>query len=285
VTLVHAILLGLIQGLSEFLPISSTAHLTLAARGLGLIDPAHPERWTAFVAVIQLGTLIAVLAYFRRDLVAITRAFITENIARRRFAEQSVESRTGLYIIIGTIPIVVIGLLFRHQIEGVFTKNLIVIGSSLIVLGLVLEIAERVARFARSLGDVTTRDAILIGLAQAVALIPGSSRSGTTITAALFQGFNREAAARFSFLLSIPAVAASGLLELVKSLHDLNRADAVAMAVATIVSGISGYMAIAFLLRYLRTRTTRIFVVYRVLLGAAILLGVYLKYLSPDIPQ
>ena len=283
--IIDAILLGLIQGLSEFLPISSTAHLTLAGRALELIDAAHPERWTAFVAVIQLGTLIAVLAYFRRDIIAIVRAFLTENIARRKLAEQSVESRTGLYIIIGTIPIVVIGLLFRHQIEGVFTKNLIVIGSSLVVLGLVLELAERTARFTRSLGDVTMKDAITIGLAQAVALIPGSSRSGTTITAALFSGFNREAAARFSFLLSIPAVAASGLLELVKSLKDLNRADAVAMGVATVVAGISGYMAIAFLLRYLRTRTTRIFVVYRVLLGAAILLGVYLKYLSPDIPQ
>jgi undecaprenyl-diphosphatase len=285
VTVIDAILLGLIQGLSEFLPISSTAHLTLAGRALGLIDPAAPERWTAFIAVIQLGTLVAVLAYFRKDLVNILRAFLSENIARRKMSEQSVESRTGWYIIFGTIPIVVIGLLFQNQIEGVFTKNLIVIGSSLILLALVLEIAERSARFQRSIDEVTAKDAILIGLAQAVALIPGSSRSGTTITAALFRGFNREAAARFSFLLSIPSIGAAGLLSLVKSLDDLNQADAVAMVVATIVSGISGYLSIAFLLRYLRTRTTRIFIVYRLLVGAAILVALYLKYLSPDVPQ
>jgi undecaprenyl-diphosphatase len=282
VSLIHAILLGLIQGLSEFLPISSTAHLTLAGRALGLIDPAAPERWTAFIAVIQLGTLAAVLAYFRRDLISITGAFLRENFSqRKRFAEQSTPSRSGWYIIIGTLPVVVIGLALKHQIEGMFTKDLRVIGTSLIVLALILELAERIAKFRRSIEDVTTKDSLLIGLAQACALIPGASRSGTTITAGLFAGFTREAAARFSFLLSIPAVAASGLLEFAESIKYLTASSAVAMLIATIVAGVSGYWSIAFLLRYLRTRTTQIFVIYRLILGGIILVGILLGYLSP----
>jgi undecaprenyl-diphosphatase len=281
VTILQSILLGIIQGLSEFLPISSTAHLTLAGRAMGLIDPSAPERWTAFIAVIQLGTLAAVLAYFRRDIIEITRAFLKENIARTSFSRQSVASRTGWYIIIGTLPVVIIGLLFKDFIQGMFTKNLIVIGTSLAVLGLILEIAERTARFRRSIDDVTMKDALIIGIAQAFALIPGSSRSGTTITAGLFAGFTREAAARFSFLLSIPAVAASGLLEFYESLGYLNASSATTMAIATVVSGISGYAAIAFLLKYLRTHTTRLFVIYRILIGGAILAAIALGYLAP----
>ena len=278
-----AVLLGLVQGLSEFLPISSTAHLTLAGRALGMIDPAAPERWTAFIAVIQLGTLVAVLAYFRRDLVEIVRAFLQENVGSRRepFARQSASAQMGWYIIIGTIPIVVIGLALKNVIEGAFTKNLMVIGSSLIVLAIILEVAERVAKFRRPIEAVDTADAVTIGLAQSVALIPGASRSGTTITAGLFRGLTREAAARFSFLLSIPAVAASGLLELLHALKYITPSEGVAMAVATIVAGLSGYWSIAFLLRYLRTRTTRIFIIYRLLLGAGILVALSLHLLNP----
>jgi undecaprenyl-diphosphatase len=222
-----------------------------------------------------------VLAYFRRDIIEITRAFLKENIARTSFSRQSVASRTGWYIIIGTLPVVIIGLLFKDFIQGMFTKNLIVIGTSLAVLGLILEIAERTARFRRSIDDVTMKDALIIGIAQAFALIPGSSRSGTTITAGLFAGFTREAAARFSFLLSIPAVAASGLLEFYESLGYLNASSATTMAIATVVSGISGYAAIAFLLKYLRTHTTRLFVIYRILIGGAILAAIALGYLAP----
>lgn len=276
-----AALLGLIQGLSEFLPISSTAHLTLAGRALGLIDPAAPEQWTAFIAVIQLGTLVAVLAYFRRDIKNITGAFLRENLSRVPFAGQSTSSRTGWYIVLGTIPIVVVGLLLKDIVEGMFTKNLMVIGSSLIGLALLLEVAERVARFNRPIEVVTVKDALLIGCAQAVALIPGSSRSGVTITAGLFAGFTREAAARFSFLLSIPAIGASGLLELVHALKYITPAEGVSMLVATIVAGLSGYWSIAFLIRYLRTRSTRLFIIYRLLLGGGILLAIFFGDLKP----
>jgi undecaprenyl-diphosphatase len=281
VSILNAVLLGLVQGLTEFLPISSTAHLTLAGRALGLIDPQHPEQWTAFMAVIQLGTLLAVLAYFRRDLLSICGAFVRENVRRTPFRDQSNPSRMGWFIIMGTIPIVVIGLALKGVLEGMLTKNLMVIGSSLIGLAIVLEIAERVAKFRRPIELVNTGDAVSIGCAQVLALIPGASRSGTTITAGLFRGLTREAAARFSFLLSIPAVGASGLLELVHSLKYLTPSGAVSMVVATVVAGVSGYWSIAFLLRYLRTRTTRLFVIYRLLLGVGILAAIWLKLITP----
>lgn len=279
-SILEAVLLGLIQGLTEFLPISSTAHLTLAGHLMGLIDTMGNHRWTAFVAVIQLGTLAAVLAYFRKDIISITRAFVTENLRRLPFRQQSVASRNGWYIIVGTLPIVVIGLSLQKVIEGGITKDLMVIGSALVALGLLLEVAERVARFNRPVESVTMRDALIIGFAQACALVPGASRSGTTITAGLFRGLTREGAARFSFLLSIPAVASSGLLEFVKTAPDLDRSAAVALVVATVVSGLVGYWSIAFLLRYLRTRSTRLFVVYRVILGGGILIGIAMGYLS-----
>jgi undecaprenyl-diphosphatase len=281
VTILEAALLGLIQGLSEFLPISSTAHLTLAGHAMGLIRPDATEQWTAFEAVIQLGTLAAVLIYFRSDIMAIIRAFLSENISRTPFREQSATSRTGWYIILGTVPIVLIGMLLKDVIEGPFTKNLIVIGSSLVGLAILLEIAERTAKFKRPIEDLNMGDAVGIGLAQAMALIPGSSRSGTTITAGLFRGLTREAAARFSFLLSIPAIGGSGLLKLVDALKHLDASGAVAMAVATVVAGVSGYWSIAFLLRYLRTRTTRVFVIYRLLLGGGILAAVWFELLTP----
>lgn len=280
-SILEAALLGLVQGLSEFIPISSTAHLTLVGRALHLIDPAAPERWTAFIAVVQLGTLVAVLAYFRGDIVNITRAFLRENVARRPIAQQSIESRTGWFIIVGTLPIVVIGLALKNVLEGTLTKNLMVIGSSLIGLAVILWIAERTAKFKRSIGQVGWRDAILVGLAQVLALVPGSSRSGTTITAGLFCGLTREAAARFSFLLSIPAVAASGLLELLHAVKYLDRDGLAAMLIATVVAGISGYVSIAFLLRFLRSHSTNVFIGYRLILGAGILGAIALKYIAP----
>lgn len=279
-TIAQAIVLGLIQGLSEFLPISSTAHLTLAGRAMDLIDPAAPEKWTEFIAIVQLGTLLAVLVYFGRDIVAITGAFVRENLRRIPLAQQSFESRSGWLIGVGTIPIVVIGLTFKDIIEGALTKNLIVIGTSLVVLAILLEIAERAARFHRPIEEMTMRDAVFIGTAQAVALIPGSSRSGTTLTAGLFAGLTREAAARFSFLLSIPAIAASGLLEFFKVVGHLDRSGFATLAVATVVAAISGYAAIAFLLRYLRTHSTRLFIAYRLLLGGGILLAIALGWLE-----
>ncbi|HVK37098.1 MAG TPA: undecaprenyl-diphosphatase UppP [Candidatus Kapabacteria bacterium] len=279
-TIVQAIVLGLIQGLSEFLPISSTAHLTLVGRAMGLIDPTRPERWTEFIAIVQLGTLVAVLVYFSRDIVAIVGAFVRENLRRVPVREQTFESRSGWMIALGTIPIVIIGLAFKDVIEGALTKNLVVIGTSLVVLAILLEIAERVARFNRPIEQLTPRDAVFIGAAQAIALIPGSSRSGTTLTAGLFAGLTREAAARFSFLLSIPAIAASGLLEFFKVVGHLDGAGTLTLVVATAVSAVSGYASIAFLLRYLRTHSTRLFIAYRLLLGGGILIAVAVGWLG-----
>lgn len=212
---IQAIFLGIIQGLTEFLPISSTGHLTLAGKLMNLISPEYPEHWTAFMAVIQLGTLLAVIVYFWKDLLLIANDFFKENIFnRKKIKEQSINSMMGWYLIIATIPVAIIGLVFKHKIEGVLTKNLYVISGSLIVLAIILAIAEKTGKFNREMKNLKWYDALIVGIAQCFALIPGSSRSGTTITGGLFLGFTRETAARFSFLMSIPAVAASGLLEI-----------------------------------------------------------------------
>jgi undecaprenyl-diphosphatase len=269
-SLLEAIILGLIQGLTEFIPISSTAHLTLAGKWLGLIDPQHPDQWTAFIAVIQLGTLVAVIFYFWREIIRIVVDFASVAIARlkKRPVEEEAAgyAKLGWLIVIGTIPVGMVGLLARHQIEGALTKDLRVIAGSLIGLGLLLTIAEIVGRQRRGMAELRLSDAVIVGCAQVFALVPGSSRSGTTITGGLFAGLKREPAARFSFLLSIPAVAASGLLELPKALHSVGT-NWTAIAVATLVSGISGYLSIAFLLRYLQRHTTYVFVGYRIALG------------------
>lgn len=273
-TIWHAILLGLVQGLTEFLPISSTAHLTLTGKLFGLVNPERPDEWTAFIAVIQLGTLISVIIYFWADIVAITRGFLATNFAlltRREPDQQSrQQAKLGWLVIIGTLPIAIVGLAFKDIIEGSLTKNLWVISASLIGLALVLTLAEFVSPKRRGMDDLRTRDAIAVGVAQVFALIPGSSRSGTTITGGLFSGLTRETAARFSFLLSIPAVAASGLLELPKALSSVHT-DWVNIVVATVVSAVSGYLAIAFLLRFLQRHTTFIFVAYRVILGLVLI--------------
>lgn len=271
-TIFQAIILGIVQGLTEFLPVSSSAHLTLVGKAMGLISPEHPEAWTAFIAVIQLGTLLAVLIYFAQDIVQISTAFLRENIReRKQWQAQSQESRMGWYVIIGTVPIVTIGLALKKIIESNITKDVTIIAWTLIVLALVLFIAERLSKQQRGLQEITWRDALIIGVAQTLALFPGASRSGTTITAGLFIGLKRDVAARFSFLLSIPAVLASGLLQLKQSLEFMNTQDMTTLLVATVVSGISGYAAIALLLRYLQTHSTAVFVIYRIALGIALL--------------
>src|SRR5258706_10843182 len=232
-SILEAIILGLIQGLTEFIPVSSTAHLTLAGKLMSLVDPQHPDQWTAFVAVIQLGTLIAVILYFWTDIIKIIAGFITANLARVTGGpvdrSQKEYAMLGWLIIIGTLPVAVVGLLFRHQIEGMLTKDLRIIAASLIGLAILLTIAEIVGSQRRGMENLRTSDAIVVGFAQVLALIPGSSRSGSTITGGLFSGLKRETAARFSFLLSIPAVAASGLLQASQtpsSVH--NRMDSLA---------------------------------------------------------
>lgn len=281
-SLLDAIILGIVQGLSEFLPISSTGHLTLAGKFMGLINDANPAEWTAFIAVIQLGTLGSILIYFWNDVINIVKEFVTQNfIARKKFKEQSLNSRLGWAIIVGTIPIVIIGLGFKDIIEGALTKNLYVIATSLIVLALILALAEKIAKHNRGIEQVTLKDALLVGLAQAVALIPGASRSGTTLTGGLFCGFNRETAARFSFLLSIPAIFASGMLELKQTLESPPSYDMLQLAVATLVSGVSGWFAIDFLLKFLRKNSTFLFIYYRIAAGAIILALLFSGIITP----
>jgi undecaprenyl-diphosphatase len=274
-SVLEAIILGIIQGLSEFIPISSTAHLTLAGQMMGLIDPSHPERWTAFIAVLQLGTLAAVLVYFYKEITNISGSFLKENFShgRRQYNSQSHHSKMGWMIIIGTIPIVIIGLLLKKVIEGGITKEPLMIASSLIGLAIVLYIAEKMASLKRNESQITMKDSVAIGLAQCLALIPGASRSGTTLTAGIFLGLTREAAAKFSFLLSIPAVLASGLLEFYQSLGYITGSDILSLTAGLIAAAVSGYYSIAFLLKFLRTRSTILFIVYRIILGLIIILA------------
>lgn len=279
---IEAVILGIIQGLTEFLPISSTGHLTLAGKFMGLISDKNPEHWTSFIAVIQLGTMLSIFVYFWKDLWNILTEFLQQNLRRRvQYSKQSTNSKLGWMIILGTIPIVVIGLLFKDMIEGALTKNLYVISGSLITLAIILAVAEKTANFKKNIEDVTVLDSILIGLAQAVALIPGSSRSGTTITGGLFLGLKRDVAARFSFLLSVPAVLASGVLQLIESLKYINYDLTVNLIVATIVSAISGYLAIDFLLKFLKKNTTFVFIYYRIALGVLILVLLYSNIIYP----
>lgn len=276
-SIIEAIVLGIIQGLTEFLPISSTGHLTLAGKLMNLISEDHPERWTSFIAVIQLGTLVSIFVYFRKDIWNIFFDFVSENIKwRKKFSEQNYNSRTGWLIIIGTIPVVVIGLLFKDIIEGALTKNLFVISGSLIGLAIILAVAEKTAKFKKEIKDITIIDSLIIGIAQAVSLIPGSSRSGTTITGGLFVGLKRDSAARFSFLLSIPAIFASGILQLYEALKFVDSAMIFNLTISTIFSGISGYLAIDFLLKFLRKNTTFVFIYYRIGLGIIIIILIIL---------
>jgi undecaprenyl-diphosphatase len=249
---------------------------------MNLISEENPEQWTAFIAVIQLGTMLAVLVYFWKDLINIIKDFVHDNIVKPvKYSGQKINSKLGWLIIIGTIPVVIIGLAFKDAIEGALTKNLYVIATSLILLALILALAEKIAKFKKNVENTTILDSIIIGIAQAISLIPGSSRSGTTITAGLFVGLNREAAARFSFLLSVPAVLASGTLQLYEALKFIDQTMAVNIIVATVVSGISGYLAIDFLLKYLKKNTTFVFIFYRIVLGIFILILLFNNIIQP----
>ena len=257
-TLWQAIVLGVVQGLTEFLPISSTAHLRVIPALLGWDDPG-----AAFTAVIQLGTLVAVIVYFARDIVAITRDTLTG------------KGKLGWMIAAGTVPVVVCGLLFKHQIETTL-RSLYVIVAAIIGVALILALAEWLEsrrQALRGMDQIGWLDAIVVGCAQAVALIPGSSRSGCTITGGLFVGLKRDTAARFSFLLSLPAVFAAGVFELIKARHELlaTQDQIHYLIIATVVSFIVGYASIAFLLGYLKRHTMWVFIIYRLLLGAAML--------------
>jgi len=265
--LLRAIVLGIVQGVTEFLPISSTAHLRIVPELLG-----WPDAGAAYTAMIQLGTVAAVIVYFWKDLVRLVGAFF-EGLARGA-PFGTLDARLAWYVLVGTLPIGILGLLFKHHIETSL-RSLYVIALAMVGLALLLLLAERIAAHQRTLSEMTWKDGILIGLCQAVALIPGSSRSGTTLTGGLALGFRREDAARYSFLLSVPATAAAGLFEmrhLVRSGEPFSGTDVV---VGTVVAFVTGLLAIAWLLRFLRTRSTLVFVVYRLVLGG-LLLGLLL---------
>lgn len=272
--LIHAIILGIVQGLTEFIPVSSSAHLILAKKVMGLDQLMTAQQITAFDAVMQLGTLAAVIIYFLSDIISITFGFISGNLLWLRGVKDQTArkgARLGWLIILGTLPIATVGLAAKKIIEGNLTKSLYLIGASMLVWSLLMWLAEQVGNRRRELDHVDWRDALFVGVAQVFALIPGSSRSGTTITAALFAGLNRETAARFSFLLSIPAIGASGLLEMKEAAHLLSSQSIAQLIVATVVSGVVGYLSIAFLLNYLRRNTTYAFILYRIIAGIVIL--------------
>ena len=258
------------QGLTEFLPISSSAHVQIASQLLGL--SAMPKaQLTAFIATIQLGTEAAVLIYFWKDIVRILRAFFGSFFKNRAQTEEnSKDAKMGWLIILGSLPVIGIGLVFKDLIENQL-RSLWVIAATLIVFGIVLGIADRVGKRQRSIEQLTTKHGLLFGLGQALAVIPGVSRSGGTISVGLLLGYSRQAAARYSFLLAIPAVLASGLYEFAKTFHDLDSAELVATSVATLVSFAVGYSVIVGLLKYLSRGSFMPFVIWRVLVGVALI--------------
>jgi undecaprenyl-diphosphatase len=309
VSTLESVVLGVVQGLTEFLPISSTGHLRIVPAFVGWDDPG-----AAFTAVTQLGTMAAVVLFFRADLLRIGLAWLRSiqplrgvgtavepsgagaasapelpgaaplhgtaaNPAplagrplRDRFKALDHDARLGWYILFATIPIGIFGLAFKDQIET-GARDLYLIGSALIVVGFVMLAAEEVGKRTRDIEDVDARDGTAIGLAQTLALVPGVSRSGATIAAGLFMGLDRTSAARFSFLLSVPAVVLSGLFELVGIITGSEHQDvsAAKLTIATVLAFVTGYAAIAWMLRFLTSHSTIVFVVYRVLLGTIVL--------------
>jgi undecaprenyl-diphosphatase len=258
----ESLVLGVVQGVTEFLPISSTAHLRIVPALLSWDDPG-----AAYTAVLQLGSLVAVIGYFLPELMKMLSAGL-KWLGNRSQAPTRAARELG-YLIVGTMPAVVAGVLFRHAIEGSF-RSLWVIASAMIVVALMLAVVEKKASHDRAFDELTLKDALIIGCAQAFAVIPGVSRSGSTLMAAMALGFRREAAARFSFLLSVPIVAAAGVFEMPKVMHahDLHGST---MAIGLLAAAVAGYASIAWLLRFLRARSTIPFIVYRVALGLVLI--------------
>jgi undecaprenyl-diphosphatase len=271
-TLLQAIVLGIVQGLTEFLPISSTAHLRIVPVLFGWnfsFDPNHPhDPGAPFTAVIQLGTTLAIVVYFWHELLHVAVAWVRGLYDKS--VRGSLEYRMGWYLILATVPVAAFGLVFSKQIET-GARNLWLIASALIALAVVLAAAEKVSSRDREEEQLNTTDAVVVGAAQALSLIPGSSRSGTTITAGLFRGLTREAAARFSFLLSIPAVVLSGVYEAVKHANDKHAPGAGLTGVAVIFAFIVGLSSIAWLMRWLTSHSTFVFIYYRIGLGVLLL--------------
>ena len=288
-----AVILGVIQGLTEFLPISSTAHLLVARQLMG-----HPNKEDAFTVVIQLGTLVAVFAYYRADIARLIRGFLADLRVDRMGTNP--DGRLAWQIILGTIPAVVVGLLFKKELKANFF-NLPSIGVVAILFAILLAMAEWWAHYRarisppRGAEEIGWLDALWVGLWQACALMPGGSRSGTTITGGLIAGFDRAVAARFSFLLSIPVMLGAGIKELYDEYKKLKHPtpddltpslfasgdEVTALIVGTVVAGVVGYLSIAWLMHFLRRYSTMVFVGYRILFGVAILLALSQGWLAP----
>ncbi len=271
----EAILLGILQGLTEFLPISSSAHLAIFPQLLGSDDPG-----ASFTAVTQIGTELAVIWYFRKDIWRIVTTWL-RSLWRPALRGQ-LDARMGWYIIIGTVPIGIAGFLLEDTIQTTF-RNLWVIGINLVLFGLILGVIDRLAANARPLDRLNLRDSVLYGGAQMLALVPGVSRSGATISMGLALGYTREAATRYAFLLAIPAVVASAIFQI----PDVSATAEPGMAktlVATVVAFAVGYAVVAWLLRYLRTRSYLPFVIYRVVLGTVVLVLLGAGVLDATVP-
>lgn len=279
---IEAIILGLIQGLTEFLPISSSAHLRIAGEFL----PSAQDPGATFTAITQLGTELAVLIYFRKDIVRIITKWF-QQFGKRKGAQAEVIDRTdpdvrlGWLIILGTIPIVLVGFFAQDYIRSVF-RSLWLVAVVLIVFGIILGVVDLLAKRTRAIEQLSYRDGLIIGVAQMLALIPGVSRSGATMTAGRALGYTRPAAARFGFLLAVPAVFGSGLYELWHSFREPEGAYGYAeTAVATVVAFGVGFAVIAFLMRYIEKRSFLPFVIYRILLGGALLVLLSLGVINP----
>jgi len=276
---IEAIILGLLQGLTEFLPISSSAHLRIA----GEILPSATDPGATFTAITQIGTEAAVLLYFWGDISRIISKWFRHFGSRSGIAKNDPDVRMGWLIILGSVPIVLVGYFLQETIRGAF-RSLWLVAIVLIVFGIILGIADLLGRRSKELTELTYRDGILFGLAQTLALVPGVSRSGATTTMGRALGYNRPAAARYAFLLAIPAVFGSGLFELQ---HSITEPDPSApfgyleTAVATIVAFVVGYAVIAFLMNYIKTHSFLPFVIYRVLLGSALLVLLSTGVLQP----
>ena len=259
----EAIILGLVQGITEFLPISSSAHIFIVSQLFGWQDPG-----AAFTAVSQIGTELAVIVFFRRDIARIISAWARSLV--KPALRSGIDARMGWYIIVGTIPIAVIGLTFSHQIETA-ARNLWLVSGTLIGFGIILGVADALGRHRLALANLNAKDGILFGLGQALALIPGVSRSGATISTGLALGYTREAAARYAFLLAIPAVVASGLYEATKIGSDPT-VEWGPTILATVIAFVTGFAVIAWLLRWVTTRSYLPFVIYRIALGLLLII-------------
>ncbi|HWA05579.1 MAG TPA: undecaprenyl-diphosphate phosphatase [Ignavibacteria bacterium] len=263
--ILKAILLGVVQGLTEFLPVSSTAHLRIIPSFFGWGDIG-----ASYTAVIQVGTMIAIILYFRNDLMNMAKAMML-SLKTKDF--KSKDTRLLIMIIIGTIPIMIAGFLLKDLIRHQF-RNMYIVAASLIFFSVILMIADRFTKKKVDLNSITYKDGIIVGIFQAMALIPGASRSGSTISGAFFRNMTREDAARFSFLLSIPAVLLSGVYELFSQRETLLSGDSAVLSliIATVVSGVVGYWSIWFLLSFIKKHSMMLFVVYRVIFGILIIL-------------